>query len=78
MPASARGMSASVVPTTTRAVFLPGRFTGKSIEGCVVRTGPLVRSDGGFAGGFGASATAEERGPSGRADTLGAALGSVV
>jgi hypothetical protein len=48
------------LPTTTRAVILLGRFTGKSIEGCIVSTALFLRSDGGLVGGFGASATAAE------------------
>jgi len=81
-------MAGSVLPTTTRAVNLPGRFAGKAIEGCVVPTAPFIRSDAGLAGGFGASA-ADQRSaaedsceaisvPSGRTDTLRAGSGSVV
>ena len=54
---------------------------GKSIEGCIVSTALFLRSDGGLAGGFGASPTAAENckamcAPSGRT-ALGAASGSV-
>ena len=53
---AALGMAAPVLPTTTRAVPLPRRCTGKSIEGCVAPTVPFIGSDAGFAGGFGVSA----------------------
>src|SRR5580704_18151508 len=57
---AALGMAAPVLPTTTRAVTLPRRCVGKSIEGCVAPTVPFIGSDAGFdagfAGGFGASA----------------------
>ena len=88
MSTAGLGMAAVVLPTTTRAVTLPRRCAGKSIEGCVVPAVPLIGSGAGFAGGFGALAVdrrsaAEETCeaicvPSGRTDTLRAGSGSVV
>jgi hypothetical protein len=85
---AALGMAAPVLPTTIRAVPLPRRCAGKSIEGWVVPTAPFIGSDAGFAGGFGASAedrrfAAEETCeaicvPSGRTDTFRAGSGSLV
>src|SRR5580704_6410427 len=85
---AALGMAAAVLPTTIRAVTLPRRCAGKSIEGCVVPAVPLIGSGAGFAGGVGASA-ADQRSaaeetceaitvPSGRTDPLRAGSGSVV
>jgi hypothetical protein len=79
--AAALGISASVLPTTTRAVILLGGFTGKSIEGFIVSTVLFLRSAGGLVSGFGASPAAEEICkaifvPSGRT-APGAASGSV-
>ena len=85
---AALGMALPGVPTTTRAVTLPRRCVGKSIEACVAPAVPFIGSGAGFAGGFGVSAAdrrsaAEETCeaisvPSGRTDPLRAGSGSVV
>ena len=82
------GMTAVVLPTTTRAVTLPRRCAGKSIEDCAVTALPFIDSDPSFAGGFGVSAAdrrsaAEETceaicDPSGRTDIFPAGSGSLV
>ncbi len=86
--AAALGMAASVLATTTRAVNLPSRRTGKSSGGGFAPAAPFQRSGAGFVGGSGApagdrrSAAEGTNGasgvPSGRADTLRSGSGSVV
>ena len=69
------GMTASVLPTTTRAVDLPGRCGGKSNQGCVVAIALFISSDAGFAGGFVALAVDQRSEAEGPCEAISAPSG---